>query len=54
MIGVIPVSLYLTVRQLITQKGVRLGLNASREEMDGTVVELLHGLKRIYTEGRAS
>src|SRR5439155_18498699 len=25
MIGVIPVSLYLTVRQLITQKGVRLG-----------------------------
>lgn len=47
MIGVIPVSLYLTVRQLITQKGVRLSLNASREEMDGTVVELLHGLDYV-------
>jgi ATP-binding cassette, subfamily B, bacterial len=47
MIGVIPVSVYLTVRQLITQKGVRLGLNASREEMDGTVVELLHGLDYV-------
>jgi ATP-binding cassette subfamily B protein len=47
MVGVIPISVYLTVRQLITQKGVRLGLNASREEMDGTVVELLHGLDYV-------
>jgi ATP-binding cassette subfamily B protein len=44
MLGVAPVSIYLTVRQLVTQKGVRIGLNQSREVMDGTVVELLHGL----------
>jgi ATP-binding cassette, subfamily B, bacterial len=44
MIGVAPVSIYLTVRQLVTQKDVRIGLNQSREVMDGTVVELLHGL----------
>src|SRR4051812_11705801 len=44
MLGVVPVSVYLTVRQLVTQKGVRVGLNDSREAMDGTVVELLHGL----------
>jgi ATP-binding cassette subfamily B protein len=47
MVGVVPISVYLTVRQLITQKGVRLSLNASREEMDGTVVELLHGLDYV-------
>ncbi|HEX4589779.1 MAG TPA: ABC transporter transmembrane domain-containing protein, partial [Gemmataceae bacterium] len=44
MLGVAPVSVYLTVRQLVSQKGVRIGLNQSRETMDGTVVELLHGL----------
>jgi ATP-binding cassette, subfamily B, bacterial len=44
MLGVAPISIYLTVRQLVTQKGVRIGLNQSREVMDGTVVELLHGL----------
>jgi ATP-binding cassette subfamily B protein len=44
MIGVAPISIYLTVRQLVTQKGVRIGLNNSREVMDGAVVELLHGL----------
>jgi ATP-binding cassette subfamily B protein len=47
MIGVAPLSIYLTMRQLVTQKGVRLGLNQSREVMDGTVVELLHGLDYV-------
>src|SRR5689334_19741581 len=47
MVGVVPASVYLTVRQLITQKGVRIGLNHSREVMDGTVVELLHGLDYV-------
>jgi ATP-binding cassette subfamily B protein len=47
MIGVAPISIYLTVRQLVTQKGVRIGLNTSREDMDGTVVELLHGLDYV-------
>jgi ATP-binding cassette subfamily B protein len=47
MVGVIPISVYLTVRQLMTQKGVRLGIIHSREVMDGTVVELLHGLDYV-------
>jgi ATP-binding cassette subfamily B protein len=47
MLGVGPISVYLTLRQLVTQKGVRLSLNSSREHMDGTVVELLHGLDYV-------
>src|SRR5262249_17512851 len=47
MLGVAPLSIYLTVRQLLTQKGVRLSINGSREHMDGTVVELLHGLDYV-------
>src|SRR5262249_5885504 len=34
-------------RQLVTQKGVRIGINHSRDAMDGTVVELLHGLDYV-------
>jgi ATP-binding cassette subfamily B protein len=47
MMGVIPVSLLLTVRQLISQRGVRLSLCRSREVMDGTVVEQLSGLEYV-------
>src|SRR5207244_4220595 len=36
MAGVIPASVWLTVWQLSSQKGVRLKLLRSREEMDGT------------------
>ena len=47
MAGVIPVSLFLTVRQLLSQKDVRLSLLRSKEAMDGTVVELLSGLDYV-------
>jgi ATP-binding cassette subfamily B protein len=47
MVGVIPVSLLLTARQIASQKGVRLKLIRSREEMDGTVVELLGGMDYV-------
>jgi ATP-binding cassette subfamily B protein len=47
MVGVIPVSLLLTVRQMITQKGVRLRLIRSRETMEGTVVEQLSGIDYV-------
>src|SRR5439155_20515783 len=39
MIGVVPVSLGLTIWQILTQKGIRLDLLRTRERMDGTVVE---------------
>jgi ATP-binding cassette subfamily B protein len=47
MVGVIPISLSLTIWQLITQKGIRLDLMRTREVMDGTVVELLSGIDYV-------
>jgi ATP-binding cassette subfamily B protein len=47
MAGVIPISLVLTIWQLMTQKGIRLGLLRSREAMDGTIVEQLSGLDYV-------
>lgn len=47
MTGIIPISLFITIRQLISQKGVRLDLFRCQEEMDGTVVEQLNGIDDI-------
>jgi ATP-binding cassette subfamily B protein len=47
MLGVIPVSVFLTVRQLISQKGVRLKLMRACEEIDGAVVEQLGGMEYV-------
>ena len=47
MAGVVPISVALTMWQLVTQKGVRLGLMRSCEAMDGTVVEQLNGLDYV-------
>jgi ATP-binding cassette, subfamily B, bacterial len=47
MAGVIPISLSLTILQLITQRGVRLDLLRTREAMDGTVVEQLTGIDYV-------
>jgi ATP-binding cassette subfamily B protein len=47
MLGVIPVALWLTRRQLRSQTGVRLALMRSKEGMDGTVVEQLSGLDYV-------
>jgi ATP-binding cassette subfamily B protein len=47
MIGVAPISIALTFWQLMSQKGIRLGLMRIREAMDGTVVEQLTGLDYV-------
>jgi len=47
MLGVVPVSMGLTVWQLLSQKGIRLSLLRSREAMDGTVVEQLTGIDYV-------
>ena len=47
MLGVIPLSVYLTLRQLKSQKGVRLSLMRDCEEIDGAVVEQLGGAEYI-------
>ena len=49
MAAVIPLSIGLTVRQLKSQKGVRLKLLKCRDEMDGTIVEQLEGIDYIRT-----
>jgi ATP-binding cassette subfamily B protein len=47
MICVIPLAVYLTMRQLRSQKGVRLSLMRDCEEIDGAVVEQLGGAEYI-------
>ncbi len=47
MVGVAPISVGLTVWQLMSQKGVRLKLLRTREAMDGTVVEQLTGIDYV-------
>jgi ATP-binding cassette subfamily B protein len=47
MVGVIPTAVWLTIRQLVSQKGVRLQLLRSCEEIDGTVVENMTGLEYV-------
>ena len=55
MAGVAPISMGITLWQLATQRGVRLGMLRVREKMDGTVVEQLGGLDYVRaanTDGR--
>lgn len=47
MAAVIPASLFITVRQIMSQKGIRVELLRKREGLDGTVVEQLSGLEYI-------
>ncbi len=47
MMGVIPLTVYLTMRQLRSQKGVRLELMRDCDEIDGAVVEQLGGAEYI-------
>ncbi len=47
MLGVIPLAIHLTIRQLRSQKGVRLDLMRDCEEIDGAVVEQLSGAEYI-------
>ena len=47
MLGVVPLSLWLTGKQLASQKGIRLKLMRDCEVIDGTVVEQLGGVEYI-------
>ena len=47
MIGVVPIALLLTLKQLNSQKGVRLQLMRDCENIDGIVVEQLSGIEYI-------
>jgi ATP-binding cassette subfamily B protein len=47
MLGVVPMSILITIWQVSSQKGVRLELLRAKEGLDGTVVEQLSGLEYI-------
>jgi ATP-binding cassette subfamily B protein len=47
MAAVIPFAIFITIRQVISQKGIRMDLMRAREAMDGTVVEQLGGMEYI-------
>lgn len=44
---VIPVGTFLVLRQISTQKGIRVDLMETKADMDGTMVELLGGMETI-------
>lgn len=44
---VVPVGSFIVLRQISTQKGIRVELMETKAEMDGTVVELLGGIETI-------
>ncbi len=54
MAAMVPVSMFITMRQLMSQKGVRVELLKSREDLDGTVVEQLEGIDYIRTANKHS
>ena len=47
MILVIPTGLYLVVKQVSSQKGIRVALLRKKEQVDGKVVEMLGGIETI-------
>lgn len=46
-LGVVPVSVLITIWQVTSQKGIRIALLQAKEGLDGTVVEQLGGLEYI-------
>lgn len=47
MILVVPLGLYIIIRQVSSQKGIRVSLMRKKEEVDGKVVEMLSGIEAI-------
>lgn len=47
MILVIPTGLYIIIKQVSSQKGIRVTLLRNKEEVDGKVVEMLGGIETI-------
>ncbi len=47
MAGVVPVATWISIRQVISQKGIRLELLRAKEHLDGTVVEQLGGIEYV-------
>ena len=50
-LAVVPVSLYVTARQIRSEAQVRVGLENEKVQLDGTLVEQLHGMDAIRSLG---
>lgn len=53
MILVIPAGLLIVIRQISSQKGIRVSLLRGKEEIDGKVVEMMGGLETIRVANTA-
>lgn len=47
MLLVIPIGVFIVLKQIKSQKGIRVELLNSRSEMDGTIVQLINGIEVI-------
>lgn len=47
MVLVVPTTLYIVIKQISSQKGIRVFLLRSKEKIDGTVVEMLGGIETV-------
>jgi len=47
MLLVIPIGIFIVLRQIGSQKGIRVELLNSKSQMDGTIVELINGIEVI-------
>ena len=47
MMLVIPIGVFIVLKQIKSQKGIRVELLNSKSEMDGTIVELINGIEVI-------
>lgn len=47
MILVIPTTLFIVIKQISSQKGIRVSLLRGKEKIDGTVVEMLGGIETV-------
>lgn len=47
MILVVPTTLFIVIKQISSQKGIRVALLRGKEKIDGTVVEMLGGIETV-------
>jgi ATP-binding cassette subfamily B protein len=53
MILVIPIGLFIVIKQISSQKGIRVSLLRGKEKIDGRVVEMMGGLETIRVANTA-
>lgn len=54
MVLVIPTGLFIIIKQVSSQKGIRIALLRGKEKIDGTVVEILGGLETVRVDNTTS